>query len=174
MGSVYELFPEGFDVSAQWHCGECHEAMVSQAVGMACLNLSCDQYGKILSTKGTTMNRLTLNDMADAAYSNSVTKGFWDNTPKGTLRVETILAKLALIHSEVSEATEDARDGKLKTRRIPDGPKAGKPEGFGSELADILIRVGDLAKRMGIDLEDEVTLKMVYNSTRPRMHGKAA
>lgn len=46
-----------------------------------------------------------------------------------------------------------------------------KPEGIPSELADIVIRVMDAAVEYGIDLEDEVTLKMAYNATRAHRHG---
>ena len=117
--------------------------------------------------------RLSLNEMADAAYKNSTAKGFWDDHKSGPLPAETVASKLALIHSEVSEALEDARDGKMKTRFLSETGKEGKPVGFPSELADIIIRVGDLAARLGIDLEDEVTTKMVYNATRAHKHGRA-
>lgn len=46
-----------------------------------------------------------------------------------------------------------------------------KPCGFPSELADIVIRVGDLAFRLGIDLEKAVEEKMKYNRTREFLHG---
>ena len=42
-----------------------------------------------------------------------------------------------------------------------------------SELADVIIRVGDLAGVYGIDLETAVVRKMNYNRTRPHKHGKA-
>jgi NTP pyrophosphatase (non-canonical NTP hydrolase) len=147
--------------------------MRPQAVGIACENLSCDNYGKIYSSKRKVNMRLSLNEMADAAYKNSAAKGFWDEHKTGALHPETISSKLALIHSEVSEALEDARGGAMKTRFLSETGREGKPVGFPTELADIIIRVGDLAARLGIDLEDEVTTKMVYNATRPRMHGRS-
>ncbi len=170
MGSVYELFPP--PVPPAWACGLCYSPMRPQAVGIACENLSCDNYGKIYPSKRKVDMRLSLNEMADAAYKNSASKGFWDDHKTGNLPAETIASKLALIHSEVSEALEDARDGNMKTRFLSETGKEGKPVGFPSELADIIIRVGDLAKRLGIDLEDEVTTKMVYNATRPNKHGR--
>lgn len=111
--------------------------------------------------------KLSINEMAEAAYKNSAAKGFWDSYPPGPLSPEVIGSKLALIHSEVSEALEDAREGFMDTRL-----HGGKPVGFPSELADIVIRVGDLAKRMGIDLENEIITKMAYNATRTHKHGK--
>jgi NTP pyrophosphatase (non-canonical NTP hydrolase) len=50
----------------------------------------------------------------------------------------------------------------------------GKPEGFPVELADILIRVLDLAGRMDIDLDAVVAEKMRYNAGREYLHGKKA
>lgn len=46
-----------------------------------------------------------------------------------------------------------------------------KPEGIPSELADIVIRVGDASEEYGIDLGQEVLLKQSYNATRPHKHG---
>jgi NTP pyrophosphatase (non-canonical NTP hydrolase) len=46
-----------------------------------------------------------------------------------------------------------------------------KPEGFPSELADIMIRVMDLAEGMGVDLGKEILEKHEYNKTRPYKHG---
>ena len=111
---------------------------------------------------------MDLNTMAKLAYENSKAKGFWDEHPEDKLSAETVAAKLALIHSEVSEALEDIRDGKRTTYLAENG----KPCGFSSELADILIRLGDLAYKMKIDLNEETIFKMDYNRSRPHKHGK--
>lgn len=79
----------------------------------------------------------------------------------------TAAAKLALIHSEVSEALECVRDGDLEVRIA----ESGKPEGLPSELADIVIRVADLCGAYGIDLGREIARKMTYNETRKHRHG---
>jgi NTP pyrophosphatase (non-canonical NTP hydrolase) len=65
---------------------------------------------------------------------------------------------LALIHSEVSEALEADRKG--------------WEENFREELADVVIRIGDLCGELGIDLEKEIRIKMDYNRQRPYKHGK--
>jgi NTP pyrophosphatase (non-canonical NTP hydrolase) len=68
-----------------------------------------------------------------------------------------IPAILALIHSEVSEALEGFRhDDK---------------ENFAEELADIVIRVLDLAGGLGIDLDREIHVKMEKNRERGYRHG---
>lgn len=46
-----------------------------------------------------------------------------------------------------------------------------KPCGFPSELADVVIRAGHLARRMGIDLGRAVEIKMDYNDQRSYRHG---
>lgn len=69
---------------------------------------------------------------------------------------------LALVHSEVSEALETFRRNGLRTWYEVDG----KPEGWGSELADIVIRVAELAHMTDIDLAVAVDCKMAFNQVR--------
>lgn len=46
-----------------------------------------------------------------------------------------------------------------------------KPEGFASELADIVIRILETAEENGIELLDELLEKMEYNGVREIRHG---
>lgn len=105
-------------------------------------------------------------------------KGWWDGArtdSKGRAcvdRAETIadlLSKLALVHSEVSEAVEAARLGALGL-----DVSTGKPEGMVVELADAVIRIMDLCEAMGLDLEGAIAAKTEYNRGRPYRHGKLA
>lgn len=75
--------------------------------------------------------------------------------------------RLALIHSEVSEALEDHRNGAFELRT----DECGKPVGFPSEIVDVLIRVFDLAGQLGIDLDRAYEIKTAYNRTRSYRHG---
>lgn len=67
--------------------------------------------------------------------------------------------KLALIHSEVSEALEGYRknllDDHLQHRKM-----------FEVELADVIIRVFDLAGAEGLDLGGAIEEKLEYNKKR--------
>ncbi len=116
---------------------------------------------------------MKINEMARAAYENSRNHGFWDGVERG--RVAVIPEKLCLIHSEVSEALEVFREEPDdESVRAPRYLENGKPIGFDSELADIMLRVGDLAEHLGIDLERAIAEKRAFNAGRPRMHGKRA
>lgn len=106
-----------------------------------------------------------LNRISCDAYTNAKSKGFHDGTNPRS--VERMLSRIALIHSEASEAAECVRVEDLHPRTAENG----KPEGLPSELADIIIRVCDLAYSLGIDLDCAVDIKMAYNATRPHMHG---
>lgn len=79
---------------------------------------------------------------------------------------DDVAAKLLLIHSEVSEATEDYRDDLMKIYH-----RDGKPCGFPIELADIIIRVLDLASILNLDITTAILMKMHYNESRPYRHG---
>ncbi len=50
---------------------------------------------------------------------------------------------------------------------------AKKPEGFPMELADCVIRIGDICGREGIDLQACIEEKMAFNASRPYKHGRA-
>lgn len=77
---------------------------------------------------------------------------------------------IALMHSELSEALEEYRNGTVPIDGV--GYEAGgKPVGFGVELADCLIRIAHACGRLGIDLNRCVREKLAYNRTRPFKHG---
>lgn len=122
---------------------------------------------------------MTINEIAKAAYDNAVSKGFYENPP-------SVAERIALIHSEASEALECDRKGKyclisplgIKEMHRQDDAEFSKDfenyikDTFEDELADIIIRVLDLAASRDIDLEAHIAAKMRYNSLREYKHGK--
>lgn len=53
-----------------------------------------------------------------------------------------------------------------------DARAGGKPCGIPSEMADVIIRVLHFCGKHGIDIEQAVREKMIYNESRPIKHGK--
>lgn len=120
---------------------------------------------------------ISIADIMEAAHATAVKKG-WYNMALKPLGESTHLQfaldrnvgeVVALVHSELSEALEEWRSGRPLTD-IYYG-EGGKPEGFGVELADVIIRICDTAQQLGIPLETCIVEKLAYNETRPARHG---
>lgn len=106
---------------------------------------------------------LTIAALVHEAHETAEAKGWWDGP-------QNFPEKLALIHSEVSEVLEEYRKTGLEGHFLYYGD-GGKPEGIAAELADVLIRIGDLCQHYGIPLEDAIVRKLEFNRTRPFRHG---
>ena len=99
-----------------------------------------------------------LDELIKECHSNSKDKGFWDGKVPATCAGE----KIALMHSELSEALEVCR---FKS-------ESNREQLLAEEFADCIIRIFDFAGAANLPLADELLRKMTYNRTRPPMHGK--
>lgn len=105
----------------------------------------------------------SLQVLQSTIYQGNVKAGWWTNLQTGELKpkgdVTEILAKLALVHSEVSECVEGVRkdlmDDHLPHRKMAE-----------VEAADAIIRLLDTAGHEGWDLAGAIREKLAYNKTR--------
>ena len=101
-----------------------------------------------------------LDGLAAILHDNAIEKGFWD----GEKDYDKFAAKLALVHSEVTEVLEALRKSKGS-------------EAVVEEMADIIIRLLDVyaalrnEEKIVHSLDDLLHQKIEKNKERPKLHG---
>ncbi|MFC3299617.1 hypothetical protein FJV46_10590 [Arthrobacter agilis] len=141
---------------------------------------------------------MRISELQTLCYKQSADKGFHDDEPtEGRALLSLNAERIALMHSELSEALEELRTGRAANETwyaplvIPTSlaieagyaeaerlikqeneGKLQKPEGVPSEMADVVIRVLDFCGANDIDLESMITEKLAYNASRGFKHGK--
>lgn len=98
--------------------------------------------------------RLTF--LADCIHERNIAMGWW---PEGIDDLYMVPTKIALAHSELSEALEglrkDLMDDKLPHRKMEE-----------VEYADAIIRILDICGRKGYDIGGAILEKRLFNSFR--------
>lgn len=146
---------------------------------------------------------ITIDELIEEAHNTAKEKGWWK-------KPQELPALIALVHSELSEALEEVRNGKdpnevyysgKAKKYLGDGTHIAdlvvyshtnegmiilddtfpgfepreiltkKPEGVASELADVMIRIGDIAGAFGINLDAAIKEKLEHNRSRSHRHG---
>lgn len=117
------------------------------------------------------MNASNINETAKLLYADNAKRGFWDwPSPEAKLDVVEYslmkkAEKIALMHSELSEALEGIRKP-AASDKIPEFTCEEE------EMADLYIRLMDYAGGFNLRLGDAIVAKLAYNATRPYKHGK--
>jgi NTP pyrophosphatase (non-canonical NTP hydrolase) len=131
-------------------------------------------------------NKIKINEISKYIFEMNKEKGFWD-------RERNIGEMLMLTVSELGEAMESHRKGKIcfltkeeinSMENMNDSDfkemfERNVKDTFQDEIADTIIRILDMVEGLNVlsddinmDLEKHIELKLKYNSSRERLHGK--
>jgi NTP pyrophosphatase (non-canonical NTP hydrolase) len=99
-------------------------------------------------------------------HQTAILKNWWDDGQQKSLGEQVLM-----MHTELSEAVEALRMPNTLPTDKWYREEDGKPEGFGVELADCVIRIADTCRYNGIDLLVDVLEKARFNLSRPSRHG---
>ena len=102
-----------------------------------------------------------------AGWRNVARQAWQTSEDHGFHGERTFADKIALMHSELSEALEADRHGNPPSEKTPEFSHVEE------ELADLVIRLMDEATEREYDIPGAVMAKMRYNESRPFRHGKA-
>lgn len=110
---------------------------------------------------------LAINDLAEEIFDKTREAGWWDEAQRVNPNADSsvpdrylIPTKIALMHSELSEALEGFRKGQMDDH-LP------HRQMIEVELADAIIRILDTAGYLELDVGGALMEKLAYNATRP-------
>lgn len=104
----------------------------------------------------------TINEWQADVWNLMEEKGFHDGRTNSR---DDVLVRLALIHTEVSEATQE-----VKRHWVGEGSEQVRAN-TGRELGDAIVRILDLTGGLGLDTESILEQIHAANARRPHKYG---
>lgn len=117
-------------------------------------------------------------ELSKEINENAEAKGFWElgyNLGEKMLLIVTEVAEMCEAHrvKKITTTSMDAVNGLVDDEDFKRHFLANVKDSFEDEMADVVIRVFDMAYKLNIPLEKHIIAKMRYNKMRPYKHGKA-
>lgn len=100
-----------------------------------------------------------INDLSVDIHKRNVDAGWWHDLKTGEKLDRNMGELLCLVHSEISEAMEGYRKN-LMDEKLP------HRKAIEVELADVYIRIFDIAGALNLDLGGAMSEKLEYNKNR--------
>lgn len=123
-----------------------------------------------------------LNEAAIKIHNGNVDRGFWDKPlPLASLLMLCVTELAEAVEAERNEINSNLNEfeKQMDGYGVDDSPLSFKHEfekhvknSVEDEIADTFIRLLDVCAHYQIDIEKHIDLKVKYNNTRPRLHGK--
>lgn len=121
-----------------------------------------------------------MNELRDQVFANGQQKGFWDkerNMGEALMLIVTELAEAMEVHRASGTIVVPSESYKKLVEQLSDDEfpqifKDSVKDTFPDEMADAIIRILDLCGGNNIDIDWHIKMKMRYNATRERLHGK--